>query len=449
MRSRSTRPTRCSAPRRRNRPCSCSARCCARRRPAAERDGPGPVTTIAYATSRDGLSWERPHLGLVEIAGSTLDNAVFAHPEWEFIGFSGLIRDPRPEVPASERYKLVVPGLITRPNRRKVYLGATSPDGLHWTFRGELAIEGIVKSDRACFTWDPHRQRYALYCRDRHCPDAFVRRLESHYAEAMSPRAASAAAADYWGRAVALTTSADFSTWTPARQVMRIDLDREPLGLQIYGIAAIPYGGQWVCLWQKHHSLPEQAWLDIGVAHSRDGVTWKREAPVVLPCGSVGQWDRFNQCVSTQVVRVGDELWFYYSGRTYRHGEYRRHTEGTDSGPGSEEGGVHIGLATLRLDGFCSLGAGFDGGTVATRPLALPPGELHLNCRSRWGRVTVEVLDGSGAALPGARSVPIACDDVRRKVTWTEGFALAAHAGRPVRLRFTLENARLFAWLVK
>ena len=408
-----------------------------------------PSTHVAYATSRDGLKWVKPNLGLIEINGNRRNNAVFRTDDWVFHGLSGMIRDPRPNVPAAERYKLVIPGLITRPQRRKIYLGAVSPDGLRWTFRGALPIDGIIKSDRACFTWDPYRKACVLYCRDQNYPPAFARKLKAHYAKTMSPERAAKAAGEYWGRAVALATSKDFRTWSKAEQVLRINVDREPLGLQIYGMAAIPYGGQWVSLWQRHWSLPEQAYLDIGIAHSRDGRTWHRRRDAVLPCGEPGEWDRFNQCVSTRVVTVGDELWFYYSGRTYRHGEYRRHTDGKDTGPHSTAGGVHIGLATLRLDGFCSLEASFDGGTVETKPVVLPPGELFVNCRSRWGRVTVEVLDKAGRRISGGRSEPVVADSVRQKIIWPKSFSLKKLAGRPIRLRFTLANAQLYSWGVK
>ena len=182
----------------------------------SERRKKYPLTYVAYATSRDGLKWEKPDLGLIEINGSRRNNAVFLTDDWVFHGLSGMIRDPRPDVPAAERYKLVIPGLITKPRRRKIYLGAVSPDGIRWSFRGALPIDGIIKSDRACFTWDPYRQTCVLYCRDQHYPDAFAEKLKAHYARTRSPEKAAKAAGEYWGRAVALTSSKDFRTWSKA-----------------------------------------------------------------------------------------------------------------------------------------------------------------------------------------------------------------------------------------
>ena len=106
---------------------------------------------------------------------------------------------------------------------------------------------------------------------------------------------------------------------------------------------AIPYEGKWLGLWQNHRSLANLGTIDIGIAHSRDGLNWRRiraTEHIMLPLGEVGQWDRFNQAGATRPIQVGDELWYYYSGRTYRHGEYK----GSDNGPSSSKGGIRIGL---------------------------------------------------------------------------------------------------------
>ena len=154
--------------------------------------------------------------------------------------------------------------------------------------------------------------------------------------------------------------------------------------------------------------------------------------------------DRFNQAGATSLVQVGDELWFYYSGRTYRHGEYK----GRDNGPGSSQGGIRIGLATIRLDGFCSMQASFDGGQIVTVPLILPKGDLFLNAKANWGEIVVEVLDSNGNVIDGMKSELIQSDRIRLPVKWPQGKTFAELAGTKVKLRFTLKNALLFSWKV-
>jgi hypothetical protein len=185
------------------------------------------------------------------------------------------------------------------------------------------------------------------------------------------------------------------------------------------------------------------AWIDVSVAHSRDGVNWRRERELVLPNGGIGEWDRFNQCASITPVIVGDEIWVYYSGRTYRHGEHKQ-ASFSDSGP------MHsaIGLATLRLDGWCSLGASFQGGSVTTRKIDVPTDahDLVINAKTDWGEVIVDVIGEDGDVI--MTSVPITGDSVRLVTAWPERWGLSAVSGQTVRLRFTMRNALLYSWTI-
>jgi len=380
---------------------------------------------VALATSRDGLRWEKPELGLVEIDGNTRNNAVFRPDGWRLIGFSGAMRDPDPSVPESERYKLAAEAESLE-EKRKHYVTAVSPDGVRWRFQNSFIPTPPAYPDRSCLVWDPFENRYHLYCRAKHAPPELVRR----------------GGPAYFGRAVSLCTSSDFRTWSESEMVMHADAD-DADGTEIYGIGAFPYEGQWVGLPQIHRSLPELAHIDVAVAHSRDGRSWQRERTLVLERGGVSEWDRFNQCTAVGPVRVGDELWVYYSGRLYRHGEYKQ-SGLSDSGPLH----VGIGLATLRLDGWRSLQAGFDGGQIVTKPLVLPAGNLSLNAKADWGEVLVEVLAENGAPVEGMRSLPVCADGVRLPVAWPDEASFRRLAGQPVRLRFTLRNALLYSWKV-
>src|SRR6185295_1110003 len=125
--------------------------------------------------------------------------------------------------------------------------------------------------------------------------------------------------------------------------------------------------------------------------------------------GPVGSWDRFNQSLASNApIAVGDELRFYYGGRTYRHAPY----EGKDTGP---RAGC-IGLATIQRDRFVSLDASFDGGEIITRPLKLKGKNLHLNANSDFGEINVEALDSTGTSI--AKSKPIHCDSLDTLIAW-------------------------------
>jgi hypothetical protein len=150
--------------------------------------------------------------------------------------------------------------------------------------------------------------------------------------------------------------------------------------------------------------------------------------------GSTGSWDRFNQSLANNPpIAVGDELRFYYGGRTYRHSPY----QGKDSGPRAGA----IGFATIRRDRFSALEASFDGGVIVTRPLKLASKTLHLNVRSDFGQVAVEALSPAGEVI--ARSKPIQRDSLDQAVEWASGGLEGREA--PVVLRLTLKNACLYA----
>ena len=110
---------------------------------------------------------------------------------------------------------------------------------------------------------------------------------------------------------------------------------------------------------------------------------------------------------------------------------------------------MSIGLATLRLDGFASLDASFDGGTVVTTPTLLEGETLALNVKADYGEVRVELLDADGAPLPEYSAedcLPIHEDGVAVPVRWRNRISLTPLVDQPCALRLTLKNARLYSY---
>ncbi|UCD28171.1 MAG: hypothetical protein JSV03_13915, partial [Planctomycetota bacterium] len=130
---------------------------------------------------------------------------------------------------------------------------------------------------------------------------------------------------------------------------------------------------------------------------------------------------------------VGDELRFYYSGRTYRHSPYQGKDKGISGGG--------IGLATIKRDRFVSLSASFDGGHIITKPLNLKGRTLHLNAKSDYGEILVKVIDQDDTVI--AQSKPLKCDSLDAVVEWEEGNLDGLNGS--VALQITLKNALLFA----
>jgi len=78
-----------------------------------------------------------------------------------------------------------------------------------------------------------------------------------------------------------------------------------------------------------------------------------------------------------------------------------------------------------------------------TKPLTFKGARLTLNMAAR-GSVRVSILDESGKALAGYESAEATGDSVAQELRWTAD--LAALEGKPVRLRFELKDAKLFAF---
>lgn len=104
----------------------------------------------------------------------------------------------------------------------------------------------------------------------------------------------------------------------------------------------------------------------------------------------------------------------------------------------------------MRLDGFASAQASYAGGELITKPLTFQGQELAINFgTSAAGGITVEIQDPAGNPLPG-----FSLDDaqqqigneIRRVVSWKQGSDVSSLAGKPVRLRFVIKDADLYAF---
>ena len=105
---------------------------------------------------------------------------------------------------------------------------------------------------------------------------------------------------------------------------------------------------------------------------------------------------------------------------------------------------------TIRLDGFVAATAPLPGGDLLTKPFSFTGKRLSLNfATSAAGSLHVELTDAQGNPLPGfslAESDEHFGDSLDRTVSWKEDTDVSFHAGKPVRLRFRLRDAELYAF---
>src|SRR5579885_474880 len=377
-------------------------------------------SVLCYAVSQDGIVWERPRLGLHEAAGTRRNNVVIGDDyrngmaHWESVRQDPLATDPR------ARYKALGWSSFDWDGPQSGIFTMVSPDGLHWTHTPDPVFHfhprpnsqdlGPV-GDAHSLMIDTLRRRYVAYLR-------------------LLPNRG-------------MSVSTDFVHWTPP-EVCLAARDGEMVNT-IYNHLGFVYGDRYLGYLTYFARDPRNPLLTVRLLTSRDGEHWGRPdtgVPLIGP-GAVGDADRFtNMITGAPPIRVGHRLYLYYRALANRHNPY----QGKDSG--MVGGGLC--LATLRVDGFASVEAGYDGGQVTTRPFLWEGGTLRLNAKSDFGRIAVEVLDEARRPVAGfarEQCIPLHGDSLEHAVRWKEA-TFGSLRGRPVRLRFWIENARLYSYRV-
>ena len=391
------------------------------------------VAGTTYAESKDGVRWAKPVLRQWEFQGSRENNFVHVGPtplQWPANTIENVVYDPDDPDP-SRRYK----GFLGVHDRRPI----VSPDGIHWT---RLEVPQIPSGDESNLSYDRSNR-------------TFIATLKTE-----GPH----------GRSHAIWTSKDFQKWTNLNVVFHADAEDQRLAkvniearladgklhqpvqhnpthynADIYNLGVFRYEGLYVGLAAVYHATgkrPNDPNTDgfhlIQLAASPDLKAWQRlgdrQAFIGPSPVAGGAYDLTQLLPPSAPVVHGDELWFYYTGIKYR---------AAPEDPDPDWGGVC--LAVLRRDGFISLDAGAELGTVVTKPFVARGTALSVNVDATQGALEVTVLDGEGN--PAAVSKPLVGDQPHAVVQWQSG-DLAPLKGKTVSVRFTLRNARLYSfWL--
>ena len=417
----------------------------------------------AYAVSKDGIVWEKPDLGLIDLIGhGRKNNAVAYRPNLYDR------REPDPQ----KRYKALI-GIGDQSRDMGV---AFSPDGLHWTpYEGNPVVDRRVGVGQVI--WDDRVQQYV----------GFLRPLPSPPVAAMGNVSI---------RTIGRSTSPDFLKWDlPQNQVVLVPDEQDPLDTQFYTASVFKDRGVYFAFLSVYHA--NSLMVNVQLAFSRDGIDWMRvgKRHPIITYGMPDRFDSHAVYVYSPPVVLEEEIRIYYQGQDEAHSL----TPGDLSvlahrpaalPPGTEEAlseypnrgaawwygimpqpwtlhGGAGGLAVARRDGFVSLDAGADPGEVLTRTLWCRGGSLVVNADasdpsvwrregSRWkkhpgsqGEIRVELLDENGSVLPGyeaGRCDPLRTDSLAHPVRWEGQSDLNSLKDRKIRIRFLLKNAKLYSF---
>jgi hypothetical protein len=347
-----------------------------------------------YAESRDGLTWTRPKLGLFEFNGSKENNIVWtgaaAHCFTPF-------KDANPDCGPAARYKA-----LSRGPGRGLH-AFQSPDGIRWQLAAPdfVITEGDFDSQNLAF-WDSVRGCYVEY--HRKSRDG--------------------------ARNIMTSTSSDFLHWTRPEFLDYGDAPQEHL----YTNAVQPYfRAPHLLLGFPTRFQPKTQQVEPILMTSRDGRRFRRWAepliPITAPAERDGNRSNYMTWGLLQLPDKPHQLSVFATERYY-------------TGPGSR-----LRRFTFRTDGFVSVRA--RQGELLTRPLKFAGNSLSLNYHTGpSGSLKIELQDAAGKAIPGfslADSQSLQGDAIDQAVTWANGGDVSVLAGRPVRMRFVLEDADLYA----
>jgi hypothetical protein len=376
----------------------------------------GYLKTTCYAESTDGVTWRKPPVGERPQTNVVRDSRRDSTSIW-------LDHD---ETDPARRFKMLAFDFAGGVSLR------ASADGKRWS--GELARVGAV-GDRSTMFYNPFRKRWIYSFR---LEDKTVGRARSYLER------------EQW-LIKAPSVNVPDSTIRPVPWIGADRLDPERVDLktscELYNLDCVAYESLLLGLFTIWSGQPADRAKpnQVFVGYSRDGFHWHRpdRTPFIPVSERQGDWNWGNvQSVGGGCLVVGDELYFYFSGR-----------EGI---AGSTKSGVcRTGLALLRRDGFTSLAAGEQLGSITTRKLKFTGKHLFVNLGAPQGELRVEALDADGRVIePFTRENcrPLAADSTAVEVRWkgTSDLAadLSALAGRPIRFRFHLTGGDLYSFWV-
>ena len=362
----------------------------------------GEVTL--YAESKDAISWTKPKLGLFEHPSFPEGNIVLMNETFVNHNFTPII-DTKPGVPTDQKYK-ALGGIAFQPNQAAVrerrgpggLRAFVSPDGIHWK---KLREEPVIPEE-----WGKYfdSQNYAFWSESEQCYVCYFRRFIKGW------------------RGIARTTSVDFVHWTPLIE-MQANLPNEHL----YTSCTQPYfrAPQIYVAMPTRFMDKRGAATDILFMSTRGGDHYDREftQSFIRPGLSKDGWLNRANYAAIGIHQTSDTKMsmFLTGGRRY----------------------------TLRLDGFVSVNAPLAGGEFITKPFTFTGRQLEINyATSAAGQMRVEVQDADGKPIHGLAledCEPIWGDHLSRIVKWKSGDDVSAHIGTPVRLRFEMSDADLFA----
>jgi len=377
------------------------------------------IAVTCYAESRDGVNWTKPNLGIFEVMGTRENNVLLAMNSPFTHNFCPFI-DTKPGVPKSERYKAIAG------NEKSGLVAFISEDGIHWKKLRDEPIfrKGMFDSQNVAF-WSEHEQCYICYFRTW-------------------------TGDGYSGfRTISRTTSPDFFNWTDP---VPMDFGDTPME-HLYTNATHPYfRAPHIYIAMPKRFFPDKAAFSQEIASTLVENPSYRIASSDAVLMTTRGGNRYHRTFMEAFIRPG---------ATPQDWIARDNTPALGIVPGNEremfiyrmshyaQPTAHVTRYSLRLDGFISVHAPYSGGELITKPFVFKGKELEVNfVTSAAGGIRVEVQTAEGEAIAGFSlddCPEFIGDEIEHIVQWKNGNDVGQLAGKPIRLRFVMKEADLYA----
>ncbi|MAV36296.1 MAG: hypothetical protein CMJ59_12665 [Planctomycetaceae bacterium] len=359
---------------------------------------------LLYATSRDGIHWEKPELGIVEFGGNKQNNIVVRGPSG-----AGVFKDLRDPDPA-KRYKAFYAAQVGF-----MQLVRFSPDGLHWGPEIPCPEIGIESDCHANMIWSPELEKYVGIVRFYdHVPIV-------------------------GNRKIARTESTDAVKWTRASLAIEGSPVRQAHDMVIFRTGDV-YLGLLGIMHYRSMKTNQGVRQHVELAWSPDSYTWHRIRPGTPLIDHTPSKERqygtmpydWGAMFPSTPVLLDREIRLYYGASDWYFFDWRK------SG---------LALATLRPDGW----AGYEPieigkrASIVTTPVVCGGDKLRLSADiSPSGSIKVTLLAEDNQRLAISEPIEETATDV--VVKWPQEGLVKTYKRTPIRLRFELENAKLYSF---
>ncbi len=349
---------------------------------------------ICYATSKDGISWKKPSLGLVEFEQNLDNNLISRGPHG-----TGVFKDSHAEK-TSRQYKSICQGLNT----------SFSHDGLTWSEPRFISGNKIAGDTHNNALWAPTLGKYVGFTRTWGKTD---RRL-------VGPETKTNHA---WGRQVARIESADFCHWSKSEVV----IDCKKWEHQPYAMPVFFHANTYIGLLAIHDQISDRVWTEL--AWSPDTKNWHRineGLPLIDSCPNPLGYDFGCIYACASPIFLEDEIRVYYGGSDWLHTGWRNGC---------------LALATLRPDGFAGYEQinGNELGRISTKPLNYGGEAIKVSADvSKNGWIKACLKDNSNSVISSTQ--------ISKTSTDSNLFDRQVIGKDTVRIEFELNAAKLYSF---